>query len=222
MRAKLVGVLAVCFAALVPGTALADTLDQQQPNGGSDTKVGSVESLAQTFTAGLTGGLDRVELLLGYPESDSAPDAALTVEIRNASGGSPGSTVLATGSVPASAVSSTDAWIPVTFATAPPVTAGTQYAIVAYSPVDNTHNYFWALEFSNPYPAGASFDSAYPPNTWTLGFMGDADQAFKTYVDVPAVPGQPTPVKKKCKKHKKHKRSAESAKKKKCKKKKRK
>jgi hypothetical protein len=188
--------------ALLPGAALADTLDQQQPAGGSDVRVDSGESLAQTFTAGLTGPLDRVELLLGFP--DSAPDATLTVEIRNASGGSPGATVLATGSVAGSAVSSTDAWVPITFGTAVPVTAGTQYSIVAYSSVDNTHSYFWAIDFPDPYPAGATFyQTVSPPDsTWTLASLG-GDQAFKTYVEVPPSPGptgQRAAAKKKCKK----------------------
>jgi hypothetical protein len=231
MTGKLIGVLVACSAALVltPGTALADTLDQQQPNGGSDVKVDTPdESLAQTFTAGLTGPLDRVELLLGYP--DSAPNAPLTVEIRDTSGGSPGTTVLASGSVAASAVSAGDAWVPVTFGTATPATAGTKYAIVAYSATDSSHSYFWAIDFPDPYQAGGSFYSAAPPNsTWTPAALG-GDQAFKTYVEVPpvAVPAVPTPTapaspvhKKKCKKKKKHKRAAAAAKKK-CKKKKRK
>jgi hypothetical protein len=218
MRAKLVGILVLCCAAsvLAPGTALADTLDQQQPNGGGDVKVDTPdESLAQTFTAGLTGPLDRVELLLGYP--DSAPDAPLTVEIRDTSGGSPGTTVLASGSVAPSAVSANDAWVPITFGTATPVTAGTKYAIVAYSAADSSHSYFWAIDYPDPYPAGGSFYSASPPNsTWTPAAFG-GDQAFKTYVEVPPTTGQPPPGKtKKCKK-KKRKRAAEA--KKKCKKK---
>jgi hypothetical protein len=211
MRRNSIGVLAVvaCAACLViPGAAVADTLDQQQPAGGSDVRIQSNESLAQTFTAGLTGGLDRLELLLGAP--DSAPDAPLTVEIRPVSGGSPGTTSLASGSVPTSAVSSTDAWVPITFATAAPVTAGTQYAIVAYSPVDSSHDYFWAIAFPDPYPAGATFyQTVSPPGpTWTLAALG-GDQAFKTYVDVPssgATPGPTGPTgrraaaKRKCKK----------------------
>jgi hypothetical protein len=220
--------VAACAAGLViPGAALADTLDQQQPAGGNDVRIQSDESLAQTFTAGLTGGLDRVELLLGAP--DSVPNVPLTIEIRDVSGGSPGTSVLATGSVAPSAVSSTDAWVPITFTSAVPVTAGTQYSIVAYSNVDNTHSYFWAIAFADPYPAGANFfQTVTPPGpTWTLSGLG-GDLAFKTYVEVPAPPAGPTgqrpPAKKKCKKHKKGKKKhrAASAAKKKCKKKKRK
>jgi hypothetical protein len=183
--------------------AFADTVDQQQPAGGSDVRVDSTESIAQTFTAGLTGGLDRVELLLGFP--DSAPDAPLTVEIRDVSAGSPGPTVLASGSVAASAVSSTDAWVPIAFATAAPVRAGTQYSIVAYTSVNGTHSYFWAIDFPDPYPAGATFyQTVSPPGpTWTLASLG-GDQAFKTYVEVPAQPTGPTgkraAAKKRCKK----------------------
>jgi hypothetical protein len=224
MRTRRLGVLAVagCAASLlIPGAALADTLDQQQPNSDASAALFATESLAQTFTAGLTGGLDRVELLLAA--DSSSPDAPLTVEIRDVSGGSPGTAVLASGVVDQAAVSSTEVWVPITFATAVPVTAGTKYAIVAYSSVDNSHRYLWGIAFPNPYPAGANFfQTVSPPGpTWTPTAL-DGDQAFKTYVDVPAPPaGQPTPAKKKCKKRKKKKhRSAVTAKK--CKKKKRK
>jgi hypothetical protein len=229
MRTRPVGVLAVvgCLASLVvPGAALADTLDQQQPEGDADTQVQNLESEAQTFTAGLTGGLDRVELLLGH--FDSVPNAPMTVEIRDVSGGSPGTTVLATGSVPPSAVSSTDTWVPIAFATAAPVTAGTQYSIVVYSSVDNTHNYVWGFKFGTAYPAGAPFlQTISPPGPMWEPSILIGDQAFKTYVEVPAPPagptGQPPVTKKKCKKHKKGKKKrAASAAKKKCKKKKKK
>jgi hypothetical protein len=200
----------------VAASASAGTLDQQQAVGSGDARVGTDESLAQTFTAGLTGGLDRIDLLLG--SDGSGPTVPLTVEIRSASSGPPGPTVLATGSVPPSAVSLADAWTPITFATAVPVTAGTQYAIVAYSSVDMANSYFWGLEFDNPYPAGANFfQTVSPPDgPWTLTAL-DGDQAFKTYVAVPASPApppdQPAPKHKKCKKHKKKHRSAVPAKK---------
>jgi hypothetical protein len=222
-----VGVLAAigCVASLaIPGAALADTLDQQQPVWSNDARIYSEESLAETITGGLTGGLDRIELPLRTP--DSVPTDPLTVEIRDVSASSPGTTVLATGSVAPVAVSSTYAWVPITFAPAVPVVAGTQYAIVAYSPVDMGHDYSWAVEADDQYPAGANFTQTISPptGTWMLTSF-PFDQAFKTYVEVPAPPaGQPPATKKKCKKHKKGKKKhrAASAAKKKCKKKKRK
>jgi hypothetical protein len=206
MRAKLVGILVACWAAwaLVPGMALADTLDQQQPNSEGDTQIQSTATEAQTFTAGLTGGLDRVELFLGA--GGFGPTLPLTVEIRDVSGGPPGTTVLASGSVDPSAVTSTDAWIPITFATAVPVTAGTQYAIVAHSLTASDHQFLWGIGFSDPYPRGTNyFQTVSPPGpTWTLSGLG-GDHAFKTYVEVPASPptgptGMRAAAKKRCKK----------------------
>ena len=50
---------------LAPGVASAtDTLDQHQTNYAGGLLVTSTDSFAQTFTAGLSGGLDRVELYL--------------------------------------------------------------------------------------------------------------------------------------------------------------
>jgi hypothetical protein len=208
MRGRILGSLigAACTAlALLPGTALAGTLDQQQPNYDADTQIQSMASEAQIFTAGLTGGLDRVDLLLGG--GGLGPTVPLTVEIRDVSGGQPGTTVLATGSVPPSAVSFTDAWIPITLAPAVPVTAGTQYSIVAYSSGDSTHHYLWGIAFFDPYPAGANyFQTASPPGpTWTLSGL-NGDHAFKTYVEVPPGPtatgptGKRASAKRRCKK----------------------
>jgi hypothetical protein len=207
MRGRTLGFVigAACLLpALAPSAAIADTLDQQQPTGGSDVRVDTGESLAQTFTAGLTGPLDRVELLLGA--FDSPPDAPMTVEVRNVSGGSPGTTVLASGSVAPSSVSPAEAWVQIPFGTTAPVTAGTKYSIVVYSSVDTSHSFFWAIDFPDPYPAGASFyQTASPPNsTWTLAALG-GDQAFKTYVDVPpsgatGPTGRRAAAKRKCKK----------------------
>jgi hypothetical protein len=171
---------------LVPGVARASgTLDQSQ----TDTSGGSVPitgpnfltgpaSEAQTFTAGLTGGLDRVDLhLLGV--SVTGP---LTVEIRDTSGGLPGSTVLASASVPASSVPTSFSWIEVDFASPAPVTSGTQYAIVAYTAdTGQFGGYRWSAGNGDVYSGGAGWRSfASPPSTTWSGLT--ADLAFKTYV----------------------------------------
>jgi len=184
---------AVCSAVVVAGltgasSAWAGTLDQQQTSFPGDGGLFSDESPAQTFTAGITGGLDQVDLVLA---TFGTPPASVTVEIRNAPAGAPGTTVLATASLPTSAIGTTKEFIPVTFATPAPVVAGTQYAIVAYSPGTGGNAVGWGLEgLSNLYPAGATFLSAeFPPGgTWEAG-GAETDFAFKTYV----IPAPPTP-----------------------------
>ena len=150
-------------------------------------------------------------------ESSGTPTAPLNVEIRDVSGGAPGGTVLAGQSVPASSVPAAGSWVTVNFATPAPVTAESQYAIVAYSStLSITQHYFWGYGGNSYAGGGFAYTSTSPPSgAWTPTTV---DLAFKTYVG----PAPPTttaqPVKKKCKKHKKHR--AASAKKH-CKKKKR-
>jgi hypothetical protein len=175
---------------LAPGAALAGTLDQQQTDGsGGNSAIFSGQSDAQTFTAGLSGGVDRVDLQL---ETVATPTAPLTVEIRNVSGGMPGTTVLASQSVPGSSVPGTLAFVPINFATSAPVVAGTQYAIVAYSSTSNGSPYGWAFtpNGASLYTGGAGFYTltSPPSGAWSPlnGMLADADLAFKTYVVVPA------------------------------------
>ncbi len=116
-------------AALIPAAgASAGTLDQQQTLvtfGG--LQVDSTNSKAQTFTAGLTGQLDQVDLAL----SGLSLTTPLTVQIRDGSATAPGATVLASASVPTSAVTGSASFVPATFTSTASVTAGTQYSIVA-------------------------------------------------------------------------------------------
>jgi DNA-binding beta-propeller fold protein YncE len=131
----------------------------------------------------VAGRLDRVDLYLRTDLSETAP---LSVEIRNTSGGAPGSTVLASASLPAARVPSGGGWVKVGFASPALVTGGVQYAIVAYTGDTGTQDdYGWDFSNSNPYGGGAAWDSpATPPTNW-FGVQSE-DLAFKTYVVVPA------------------------------------
>jgi hypothetical protein len=204
----------------VAASASAGTLDQQQTSFGPVTSgaINSSQSLAQTFTAGITGRLDEADLVLSKFFSPTDP---VTIEIRNAAGSLPGTTVLASGSIPISAIPNDPdaAFVPAMFATPAPVTAGTQYALVAWS-TNTTGNPGWSFQQgTDSYPGGAGLNSqASPPSSEWNQPPGD-DFAFKTYV-VPSPPAQPVPHKKKCKKHKKKHKSGAQIAKKKCKKKK--
>ena len=149
-----VGALAALtlLAAAVAHAAPTGTLDQQQTDT-SDTSFGFGPrfqfernfALAQTFTAGLSGVLDQVDLRL-KPMEGPATVAIYTVD----SSGAPGSTVLASTSV---APVTAEAWVEAAFSSPATVAAGTKYAIVVHSDFAG----FWLVTDSDPYPAGDSY-----------------------------------------------------------------
>ena len=176
-------------AALIPAAgASAGTLDQQQTLGTfGGLQVNSTASKAQTFTAGLTGELDQVDLAL----SVTTVTTPLTVQIRDGSATAPGATVLASASVPTSAVTGSASFVPATFTSTASVTAGTQYSIVALT--NDSSSWFWYAGgpvTDSPYVGGRFYGSSDGPpamGTWTQG-NPQADFAFKTYVAPPPPP----------------------------------
>jgi hypothetical protein len=188
---------------LAPGAAnAAGTLDQQQTETSSYYFVEGPQvspfksgfSLAQTFTAGLSGSLDQVELPLRRRAQTTLP---VNIQITSVeSGGAPNNAgVLASTTVPASEIpTSGTGFVAITFTVPPSVVAGAQYAIVAYTADSNEGAYEWGGSTPNPstgnvYAAGepwASINS--PPSTWTAeterGFVFDL--GFKTYVTRPS------------------------------------
>jgi len=182
-----VALVALGVLALAPAGAWAQTLDQQQPSfaAGSQRITGpsrGPDSLAQTFTAGLSGGLDRVDLALAQASIPSV--GPLTVEIRNVDdSGAPGTDVLASIDVPAESVpiggNDALAFVEVQFDSPADVAAGGQYAIVAYTGGDDF--YQWGRAGADLYAGGSAFNSRQsPPSTWTAGSL--EDRAFKTSV----------------------------------------
>ena len=203
-------------AALIPAAgASAGTLDQQQTlSNFGGLQVDSTDSKAQTFTAGLTGQLDQVDLAL----SGMSVTTPLTVQIRDGSATAPGDTVLASASVPTSAVTSSESFVPTSFASPASVTAGTQYSIVALNDSPAISGWFWyaGKPVTNPpsaYEGGRLYTSSNPLGTGPW-FEGNpfADFEFKTYVTPPPPPvvqpattaptGQRAAALKKCKKKK--------------------
>src|SRR6266508_2685909 len=91
-------------AALLLGAAAsasAGTLDQQQTSSADDTPLVTNQSGAQTFTAGISGKLDQADLKL---LKGGTPPPNVNVEIRSTSAGKPTATVLASSTIPSSAV----------------------------------------------------------------------------------------------------------------------
>ena len=143
--------LTAAAALAIPAPAMAvGALDQSQDGGfaGSNVVWGSVQA-AQSFTAGISGDLDQVDVLLA--RSGSPGD--LTVEIQTLSSGVPSGTVLASGSVAAASVTGSYAWIPVPLSPVAPSSAGVQYAIVLSAPssAGSGDRYDWAITGGSPY-----------------------------------------------------------------------
>jgi len=199
-RGLVLAVIAAGALTLSASPASADTLDQQQTATSTNGYImgptsGGPSSSAETFTAGLSGGLDQVDLFLNCFGCGNT--VGVTVEIRDTSGGIPGTNVLATGSIPAANVGATGAFFPVTFSAPAGVQAGTQYAIVAYA--GGSDGYRWFGASGTPYSGGHGFSSGHsPPTTW---LTSPVTFAFRTYVNLTAGPtGQRAAALASCKK----------------------
>jgi hypothetical protein len=183
--------MAAAASLLVPNPARAGTLDQQQPTvAPMALNAHSTQSVAQTFTAGLSGKLDQVDLNLNMSGSPPVP---LTVDLRDVSGGLPGNAILASQSVLSSGVVAFpgSGWVSFVFSTPAPVTAGAQYAIVAHSAAVFPETYAWSQGMgTDPYAGGSAYLASPPTAPWMPVPIGPPDFAFKTYV----VPQPPQPL----------------------------
>jgi hypothetical protein len=180
-------VLALISAAvLVTSAEATGTLDQSQPSfGPSFFSIGNCgsASLAQTFTDGISGSLDQIDIGVWRDASNAA--APLELEVYAAPGGIPSGTALASATVATSnfvtnPVSATFIHVPLD----PPVavTAGVQYAIVLLSTnLPCFAGYWWLYVEGNPYSGGGAL-VRFGSDAWqSLGTAGQ-DFAFQTYV----------------------------------------
>jgi hypothetical protein len=178
------GLLTIALAGAC--AAATGTLDQSQAQT-STPPMGSVAAgtqwTAQTFTAGLSGTLDQVDLCVMRV---STPDA-LTVQIQGVVGGVPSGSVLASATVRDSDVAQeSGGWLVVQLNPPAVLSAGTQYAIVLSAPgglarPPSVRMYLWNFVYGDPYPAGRVVKSGNSGSSWELDRQ-DEDLAFKTYV----------------------------------------
>ena len=202
MRRILLGAAALgTVLVAAPASAPARTVDQQQTSSTNNAALTSDQSIAQTFTAGMSGVLDQADLVLS---TFGSPPASVTVEIRDTSAGAPGTAVLGTATIPTSSIAATKAFVPALFPTPVPISAGTKYAIVAYSPGTSPNDVgAWYQNPPSVYAGGSGFYTmtSSPPGAPWIDQMGD--YAFRTYVapaPPPASTGQRAAALKKCQK----------------------
>lgn len=158
--------------AYVPTVQARGTLDQQQDVHEPIVALSPLSSyLAQTFTPGVSGTLDTVELSLCLDLPPYYTDTA-NVRIESVASGLPTGTVLAT-AAPMTLQSPSCEWIPFSFGAPAQVMAGTPYAIVMLAPTP-----YWSFSpqaSGDLYPAGQALSNG-------SVYSDPSDFAFRTYV----------------------------------------
>ncbi len=161
--------LALSFA--VPAQAATDTLDQSQT---STSGLESAGQMAQTFTAGTTGQLDRVSL------ATDTSLATFTVQVESVSGTFPaGTTVLGTSNFSGSYLCCRR-WHDYFFSPAIQVTKGAHYAIVV-KVVGRWHLTWYTSDGVDSYSSGSLYLGCLNCS-WGTDPLYGGDYAFKTWV----------------------------------------
>ena len=187
---------ALALVSLGSAPARADyVLDQQyDPTGQADLAAGvsglpSTQKEAQTFTVGITGELDRVDVYIGrFP---STTDGFLNLEVRATTPtGEPAAdpSFLALASVPVTSIPVVDSIGFVAFdvsAAHLQVASGDRLAAVLYSS-NGSDIINWVGSATDPY-AGGGFYNEQPPGVPWLPFPG-GDLGFRDFVTARAVP----------------------------------
>ncbi len=166
-----------------PGNVLLaapPALDQQMTStGSSGTALSDTTWLAQTFVPGVSGTLASVDVSL-FCYTCSGSTSGLTVDIRPTSGGAPGGSPLASGSIPAF-ISGASSYLSVGFTAPPTLSSGTTYALVVHALAPNTSGtYAWLRSNNDQYPDGVIYTSTNSGGSW--GATTNRDFAFRTYM----------------------------------------
>jgi len=146
--------------AYITGTAVAAsggsaTADQSYGNGSASSvdtnfrNASGTQDATQSFVISATNPLSKARI---YIKKVGSPTNA-TVTIRTNNSGSPSSTVVATGTLTASLITTSYAWTDVTFSTSPTLTSGTTYWLTVDSSSTSASAYYvWGG--SNAYSSG--------------------------------------------------------------------
>ena len=165
-----------------------DVLDQQNTDLLAAGFAFTTTWHAQTFTAGITGSVSRVDLNLFSLNCGAVTMPDLTVSIRNAASNLPTGADLGTATIPGFC-NGGGGFFTATFATPVAVTAGTQYAIVWRSTltgaaVSPNPRYVSTVSDTDPYAGGRRATSTTSGASWTgAAGINNNDFGFKVYVN---------------------------------------
>jgi hypothetical protein len=183
----LFSVMAAMILAVGGAALAASQLDQQQTQASSGIGFDANFPMAQTFTAGSSGSLDKVSVHAWLAGSSAAGDMVVSIQTVDGSG-FPSGTVLGSGSAPLGDfdTSAPGDWVDVNLTQPARVSAGTQYALVASTASatpEGSSFYVWSMATDDPYPGGDAHGRA-PGGQWQVRQDGGVpvDFAFKTFV----------------------------------------
>ena len=136
---------------------------------------------AQLFTAGVTGDLARVGLVASWGEHGGTPPGDLIVTIQPAPDGVPTGAVLGTGTLSTSDASEDiDQPVDIALSTPAPVVAGTRYALVLQTVVQEHGGSYWNFDMLE----GGHPDLALSRSTYFDWIEEYYDLAFTTWVTI--------------------------------------
>lgn len=173
---------------VITGSATAATLSNPVAhidNTGSSTPTYShffgltagTQDFAQSFVISTTTAISEIQL---YIKKTGAP-ANYTVKIVNNSSGQPGTTVLTSGTLNSSLVTSVYSYVPVVMTTSVSLTSGSTYWIVIDNPTTSAVNYYTLGLNNGVYSAGAVKTGAMG-GTWSNIATTTADAYIKVLV----------------------------------------
>jgi hypothetical protein len=192
--ARLVALLAALIMSLSAGSAFArDRLDQQNLDAGNAAfgiGLGDTPFLSQTFTAGVTGKLDRIGVVLEPNTSDKLPTGTVFAEIFPTDANGAPDTVgkpLGSGSVASTAIPGPPGGVTrIRLSKPASVVKGARYAIVLHTdqPISGVFSWFGSTAFPNgdQYARGDAAEHVGADGSWTS--MPGEDFFFQTYVAV--------------------------------------
>jgi hypothetical protein len=161
---------------LAPSAQAVGTVDQQQLLNNGTCHLGS-SGKAQTFTAGRSGRLDRVDVSL----TSLGSVGTVTVELRTTVAGAPSNTVLGSDTISAAGLGGLTTTHPTgIFTSIPQVQVGTVYAIVVYATL-TAGDVEIGCDTTQSYAGGQGYlgSPASPPTSFTQTVV---DYTFRTFV----------------------------------------
>lgn len=135
----------------------------------------STQDIAQSFQISVTEPVNKIQL---YIRKISTP-SNLTVRLVTDNNGSPSTTTLASGTLSASTVSTTYAWIDATFSSTPQLVAGNTYWLVLDGSTNSSR--YYNIGGNNTYASGTAKIGQYS-GTWNTTSPSGLDIFFKVFL----------------------------------------